>query len=132
MLTIKRLDKLKELEHANLNHDLKLTRKTMLEFRLLILLILLLLIDQTKSEQCRRVYISHIIHYTNSTLLDCRNEEAKLIDVNGNEGRVGLVQVCDAGTWYTACRKKGWNPHAANVVCRQLGYLEQGYNKTML
>ena len=39
----------------------------------------------------------------------------------------GVVQLCRNGIWYTLCYSS-WNTHAANVVCRQLGYLEYGEN----
>ena len=56
--------------------------------------------------------------------------EAKLVDEDGNEGRVGLVLLCVSGVWSIACRRNGRNPHAAYVVCRQLGYLEQGLDQS--
>ena len=46
----------------------------------------------------------------------------------------GVVHLCVDGVWTTACRSRGdhnlwfriWNTHAANLVCRQLGYSSKG------
>ena len=52
------------------------------------------------------------------------------MDQRGREvkERSGIVQLCPGDNWYTACRFDGWNIHAANIVCRELGYL--GYGET--
>ncbi len=40
------------------------------------------------------------------------------------------VEICIENTWRTLCMRKGnnkeWDIHAANVACKQLGYLEIG------
>ncbi len=55
--------------------------------------------------------------------------------VETEDSITGIVQVCINGTWRTACRSAGyppggwyyrWNRHAADLVCRQLGYSGEG------
>ena len=60
----------------------------------------------------------------------CVNEQVRLVD---DQERVsqrssGIVQLCRNETWHTSCVYSYWSTHAANVVCRQLGYLEYGEN----
>ena len=39
-----------------------------------------------------------------------------------NEGR---VEICQSGQWKTVC-DNNWSENEARVVCRQLGYSDQG------
>ena len=39
-----------------------------------------------------------------------------------NEGR---VEICQSGEWKTVC-DNNWSENEARVVCRQLGYSDQG------
>ena len=39
-----------------------------------------------------------------------------------NEGR---VEICQSGEWKTVC-DNNWSKNEARVVCRQLGYSDQG------
>ena len=66
----------------------------------------------------------------------CVNGDVRLIkpDTSDPDRVRGIVQLCVDGVWRTACRSDGnggrwfrrWNTHAANLVCRQLGYNSEG------
>ena len=43
----------------------------------------------------------------------------------GSNDREGRVEICVNETWSTIC-DNGWSINDANVVCRQLGYLDIG------
>ena len=45
--------------------------------------------------------------------------------VGGSMPAEGRVEVCIDETWSTIC-DSGWSTSDANVVCRQLGYLDRG------
>ena len=37
---------------------------------------------------------------------------------------IGQVEVCVGNTWNAVCRDNGWGEQEADVVCRQLGFVE--------
>ena len=47
--------------------------------------------------------------------------------VNGSTPDEGRVEVCINGEWGTAC-DQDWDRRVTNVVCRQLGYGQNGSN----
>ena len=62
---------------------------------------------------------------------NCVNGEVRLVEETSDPETVsGVVQLCIAGAWRTACRSEPtfflWNSHSAHLVCRQLGYSSEG------
>ena len=51
----------------------------------------------------------------------CTNGDVRL--QNGPREGVGRVEVCLGGQWSTICSLDSWNDNDAQVVCRQLGFL---------
>ena len=46
---------------------------------------------------------------------------------NLSEGNTGVVQICDnQNSWKRVCYYWDWNDYAANLVCSQLGYEDNG------
>ena len=77
------------------------------------------------------------LHFEHSTPLlgaevdDCVNGEVRLVEETSDFETVsGVVQLCVDGVWRTTCRSEPtfflWNTHAADLVCRQLGYSSEG------
>ncbi len=60
------------------------------------------------------------------TTTGCTTGDLRLFDDGDTNSNTELVQVCYDGSWSTLCGFNGWNTHSANIVCRQLGYLEYG------
>lgn len=55
--------------------------------------------------------------------LKCCDGDIRLLDGRAlNEGR---VEVCHSGRWKTVC-DNSWSEREAKVVCKQLGYSDQG------
>jgi len=66
---------------------------------------------------------SGVICATNTTR-NCTNGDVRI--VNGGNQYEGRVELCLHGRWGTVC-DDDWDSREAAVVCRQLGYTENGY-----
>ena len=58
-----------------------------------------------------------ILPYTE--VASCTDRAVRLM--NGSVSDEGRVEICVNGEWGSVC-DNGWDPHEAQVVCRQLGY----------
>lgn len=65
--------------------------------------------------------ICHVFRLT--LFLECTNGTVRL--VNGTNAREGRVEFCVDNLWGTVC-DDAWGVPDATVVCRQLGYSDQG------
>ena len=61
---------------------------------------------------------------------NCSDGEIRLVD--GSTPNEGRVEVCINQAWGTICGNYYWDSNDANVVCGQLGYLQQGKTITVL
>ena len=68
----------------------------------------------------------HVIDYVICLHTEnCTTEgELRLLSSSMKEGE-GTVQICIKGAWGTICDDY-WNTFGAAVVCRQLGYIDEG------
>lgn len=53
----------------------------------------------------------------------CSNSDVRLQD--GSNEREGRIEICMNGQWGTICNNL-WDDQDATVVCRQLGFSDQG------
>lgn len=77
--------------------------------------------------RCQRKLCSSILCHINFFLFcigSCTNGDIRLIGSSYNP-LVGRVEVCVNQTWGTICDNT-WDNNDAMVVCRQLGYSDQG------
>ena len=51
--------------------------------------------------------------------------------VGGSVDNEGQMEICINGIWGAVCLYS-WNSFAANLICKQLGYHEYGYNKCIV
>ena len=58
-----------------------------------------------------------------SMFIVCTNGEVRL--ASGTTSYEGRVEICYNNAWGTVC-DDSWGASDANVVCRQLGFLDQG------
>ena len=58
-------------------------------------------------------------------VLACRDGDVRLS--GGSHYRVGYVEVCRNQQWGRVC-DDGWDKRDSTVVCRQLGFSEEGIN----
>ena len=69
--------------------------------------------------------ITSLESWTLSTGVECEEGEIRL--VGGVTNSSGRLEVCANGMWGRVCNAlQYWGPANARVVCRQLGFLEQG------
>lgn len=61
----------------------------------------------------------------------CNNGDSRLVSFNGLTGSrsEGRVEVCINNQWGTVCAANSWTNHNTKVVCRQLGYSDQYFEK---
>lgn len=59
--------------------------------------------------------------------MPCTGQQGKAVieGTVGNTSIHGLVSLCDGMEWRAVCAR-GWDMNAARVLCRQLGFPEQG------
>ena len=55
----------------------------------------------------------------------CNNGEVRL-QSTPNDPQKGLVLTCTSNQWRPVCNNNNWNTRVANMVCRQLGFNDQG------
>ena len=67
-----------------------------------------------------------MVSCTTLTIAPCTNGQLRL--AGGNIANEGRVEICIDNVWGTVCGDS-WGSAAATVVCRQLGYLTQGWSK---
>jgi hypothetical protein len=75
---------------------------------------------------CILPLISATINLFNSNIISlaqCTEGDVRL-DTTGS--RAGRVEFCHFGVWGVVCYSHTWNIHAAQVVCRQLGFSAAG------
>ena len=81
----------------------------------------------------RTVLVSvHAVYYTCPathqyilTVEECETGEVRL--VGGVTNSTGRLEVCGNGVWGRVCNRfQYWGPDNARVVCRQLGFSEEG------
>ena len=63
---------------------------------------------------------SHSSDYPRST--NCTDGEVRLAYRLTNS--IGQVEVCTGNTWFAVCSDSSWRGEEADVVCRQLGFVE--------
>ena len=63
--------------------------------------------------------------FLNIAAQNCTDGTVRLVD--GPLKNAGRVEICINGVWGTVCGF-GWNRNDAEVVCRQLGYIDTGGN----